>query len=454
MYSVNIVNFARISMIRAALFIFFTAIIAISCSTGKKTTVPKEAVLKSLFDTSTVFSKSLTGFILIDAQTGKSLFGRNQDHYFTPASNTKILTLALSLKLLKDTLAGLKVAESGDSVYFEGTGDPTFLHPSFEVWQPAFHFLKKLPATQKLVLYKGDFPEARFGPGWAWDDFQDNYQPEKSKLPVYGNVITTGFRPPDEFSPVRTAQINPAYFTDSISTEEGSRFIRDEHHNIWYRDHFPPSGERQVPFMTTNIEPLLSDTLGRPVSVTDIDLSHLPWRTINSVPRDTVLRLMMYDSDNFLAEQLLIQASQNATHTMRQDTLIKMAIQSIFTTSATPPRWVDGSGLSRYNLITPDYMAQVLFQLYRSVPEQKLFSYFPAGGMSGTIANLYGNPAGAPYVFAKTGSMSGVYCLSGYILTKSGKVLIFSCLNNNFVGSNRPWKTSIQQLLRVIHENF
>lgn len=441
-------------MIRASLFFIFAAISAISCSTGRKNVVPKENALKTLFDTSTVFSKSFTGFTLMDAQTGKAIFGRNQHNYFTPASNTKILTLAVSLKLLPDSLAGLEVAEANGSVYFKGTGDPTFLHPAFEAWQLAFNYLKNVPVTQKLVFQKVNFEEKRFGTGWAWDDYQDNYQPEKSQLPVYGNVATVSFRPPDENNPTRYALINPAFFKDSISAVEGSPFIRDEHQNIWFREHFPQSGERQVPFRTYNVSALLSDTLGRIVTQTVADLSDLTWRTIHSAPRDTVLRLMMYDSDNFLAEQLLIMASQRATNTMQQDTLIKTAVESIFNTSATPPRWVDGSGLSRYNLMTPGYISQVLYQMYHYVPEQKLFGYFPAGGVSGTISNLYSNPGEKPFVFAKTGSMSGVYCLSGYILTKSGKVLIFSCMNNNFVGSNRPWKKSIGQLLRVIHENF
>jgi D-alanyl-D-alanine carboxypeptidase/D-alanyl-D-alanine-endopeptidase (penicillin-binding protein 4) len=115
---------------------------------------------------------------------------------------------------------------------------------------------------------------------------------------------------------------------------------------------------------------------------------------------------------------------------------------------------VDGSGLSRYNLVTPHYLSTVLKQLFDRTPKEQLFTYFPAGGVRGTISNWYRNPEGSPYVFAKTGSMSGVHCLSGYILTKSGKILIFSFMHNNFVGSNKPWKEEMQRILEWIYLNY
>ena len=139
---------------------------------------------------------------------------------------------------------------------------------------------------------------------------------------------------------------------------------------------------------------------------------------------------------------------------MRQDSVIRLAVNQLFPPSPTPPRWVDGSGLSRYNLITPRYLANVLRQLYNRMPSEKLFTYFPAGGVDGTLKGWYRNPNGTPYVFAKSGSMSGVQCLSGYILTKSGKILIFSFMNNNFVGSGRPWKMAMQEILEGIYNRY
>ena len=137
-----------------------------------------------------------------------------------------------------------------------------------------------------------------------------------------------------------------------------------------------------------------------------------------------------------------------------QDSIVKWSINQAFPPSSTPPRWVDGSGLSRYNLVTPRYLCQVLDQLYHTQNQDRLFSLFPAGGLRGTIKEWYNNDTGKPYIFAKTGSMSGVHCLSGYIVTKSGKILIFSFMHNNFRGSNKAWKIEMQRILAIIWEQY
>ena len=77
----------------------------------------------------------------------------------------------------------------------------------------------------------------------------------------------------------------------------------------------------------------------------------------------------------------------------------------------------------------------------------------PAGGERGTIKSWYGGKE-EPYVFAKTGTLSNKHCLSGYLKTKSGDVLIFSFMNNNYVGSSTPVKEEMQKVLEWIWENY
>ena len=96
----------------------------------------------------------------------------------------------------------------------------------------------------------------------------------------------------------------------------------------------------------------------------------------------------------------------------------------------------------------------MLLKLWREQPHERILSLFPAGGISGTISDWYAGKDGKPYVFAKTGGMGGVQCLSGYVVCNSGKVLIFSFMHNNFVGGSRDWKLEMQRLLEQIHERF
>ncbi len=408
------------------------------------------------YDTSRVFSQSFTGFHLQDAETGEVILSRNSDHYFTPASNIKILTLATCLAVLGDSIPTLRYWEKQGGLYIMGAGDPTFLHERFEAWQPARHFLKNYP-TEGLIIYTSE-PTffKKYGDGWAWDDAQYDYQAERSGFPLYGNCFWVELNP-EKFQ----YEAQPAYFNRLYNTGLFGNG-RAENNNEWAISYYKPAEKRYIPFRTGPqlVADLLQDTLRRPVALgapVDITekLQEEPiWKTLYACPVDTVYKWMMYESDNLFAEQLLIMAAERKIRLLKPDSMIQVAIKEIFPKSAQPPRWVDGSGLSRYNLVTPRYLSQVLQQLYQKHDKTRLFSLFPAGGMRGTIQNWYGAPGEKPFVFAKTGSMSGVHCLSGYIVTDSGKTLIFSFMHNNFVGSNRPWKIEMQRLLQEISDHY
>jgi D-alanyl-D-alanine carboxypeptidase/D-alanyl-D-alanine-endopeptidase (penicillin-binding protein 4) len=74
------------------------------------------------------------------------------------------------------------------------------------------------------------------------------------------------------------------------------------------------------------------------------------------------------------------------------------------------------------------------------------------GGQVGTLKNAY--KSDVPFVFAKTGSLSGVYNQSGYLITKSGRILIFSFMNNNFVGSATKVRVKMSEIVTFLHENY
>ncbi len=172
-----------------------------------------------------------------------------------------------------------------------------------------------------------------------------------------------------------------------------------------------------------------------------------------STPIDTVLRRMMYQSDNFIAEQMLIVCSGVKYDTLAQNGIIQWARDTLLASplmNNQPPRWVDGSGLSRYNLATPQYFTNVLFKLWKEQAHDRLLSLFPTAGAPQTTLDWWQPVPAAPWLFAKTGSMSGVLCMSGYLRTKRGKILIFSFMHNNFVGSGKAWRLEMQRILELV----
>ncbi|MEJ7766805.1 MAG: D-alanyl-D-alanine carboxypeptidase, partial [Chitinophagaceae bacterium] len=159
-------------------YIFFLAACAAPVSVIKKVN-PETLELQSL-------KSAHLGLSVYDVAEDKYLYNYQGDKYFVPASNTKIFTLYAGLKYLGDSLPGIGYEETADTLFIYPTGDPTLLHPDFSR-QPV---IQKLQQTNKTVVaIDNQWQEEAFGSGWSWDDYNDSYMPERSSLPVYGNVV-------------------------------------------------------------------------------------------------------------------------------------------------------------------------------------------------------------------------------------------------------------------------
>ena len=435
------------------LFIFLLLGVALY---AQKSSEKKLAELSQLFNSSDVFPRIFTGFALYDPESQSLVFEKDAEKYYTPASNTKILTFYTALKVLGDSIPALRYIEKGDSVIFWGTGNPLFLHPALPQDSSLLEWLGD--TTRQLFFSTHNFKEERFGPGWAWDDYNDYYQSERSSFPIYGN---TAFFERDSLAEGFVA--HPGYFQGHIAFNprlDNHRPLirRREHTNIFDYNSRALTGlpfSREVPFITAPqiIADLLADTLGRPVQLIDLmNVTPEEAKTLNSPLPDTLYRRLMQDSDNFIAEQLLLACSEKVSGSLNNREVIRYASDSLFRPIPDALVWKDGSGLSRYNLFTPRSIVGVLELIYRELPRERLFNIFPAGGVSGTIKDFYADKK--PYLYAKTGTLSNRHCLSGYLLAKSGRVYIFSFMNNNYLGSPEPVKKEMEVILCFIRDNF
>ncbi len=413
-----------------------TALILIGCASAKKNIFKKiDNTLDSSF-----FDNQFTGFLLIDSQTKDTLYNQNGTKYFTPASNTKIFTLYSSLKLLPDKIPSLKYVSQNDTVYIAGTGDPTLLHPYFND-STAIHFLR---GYANIVLYLKNFQEKKFGPGWSWDDYHWYYSPERSGFPMYGNILT--------LHQTDSLHAFPQYLHDKIVSVDHP-LNREWDKNIFYFDR-TRKDTLEIPFIvdSTLTRELLENALRKKVVLTN-RIPDAEKTVLYSIPSDSVYKRMMWESDNFLAEQLLILASSTLSDTLSGSIVREHILEKHLSDLKQLPRWVDGSGLSRYNLFSPQSMVQVLEKIYADIPRKRLFSIFPSGGVSGTLKDWYGGGT-TPYIYAKSGSLGNNYCLSGYLLTNSGKILIFSFMNNHFRQPTSEVKKRMQKIFENIRDDY
>ena len=112
--------------------------------------------------------------------------------------------------------------------------------------------------------------------------------------------------------------------------------------------------------------------------------------------------------------------------------------------------YADGSGLSRSNVVTPISQVKFLSSLMDDKHFDSYFKSLPIGGQSGTLKSMFRNSDSFGQVFAKTGTLNRVKTLAGYIKTKSGKLLTFSLLINNYSGSVGQVKQKMEKILAPI----
>ncbi len=393
--------------------------------------------------------KDHTGFALYDLEKHKSLYEYKSSHYFTPGSNTKIFTFFSCLALLGDSVPALKYIQHDDSLIFWGTGDPSFLYKEVYDNTRVFSFLKS--TSRSLYFSDRNFQTTNFGPGWAWDDYNDYYSAERSPFPIYGNILSVK-------TVRKKVEVQPPYFRNYLkieNKEEKAKVIRRVESNefVFHQNFSQKEFNADVPFkvapeLTAN---LLTDTLKKMVRLVPKPLSRSA-RTLYSVPVDSLYKVMMQESDNFIAEQLLLMCSQTISDTLRPEIAIRHIKKNFLQDMKDEPRWVDGSGLSRYNLFTPRSLVQLWEKIYQRIPRERLFGLLATGGKSGTIKNWYYGKE--PYIFGKTGSLSNNHCLSGYLVTKKGKTLIFAFMNNNFTATVNDIRRNMENILRSIYESY
>ena len=165
---------------------------------------------------------------------------------------------------------------------------------------------------------------------------------------------------------------------------------------------------------------------------------------------------MLLPSDNHVAEQIMMMISGTLGGDLNVRKGINHVIENYMSDLPDSPNWRDGSGLSRYNLFTPRSVVGLLKKIDEKVNnDELLFDSLPQGGKQGTIRRLYAARDGGPaYVFAKTGTLSNNHCLSGFVITESGRKLLFSFMNNNYVIPTREVQSQMEEILWFIHTNF
>ncbi|MGG9960130.1 D-alanyl-D-alanine carboxypeptidase/D-alanyl-D-alanine-endopeptidase [Ferruginibacter sp. SUN106] len=477
------------------------------CSVSKQ--ISKQANTILLKDSS--ISTGHIGICIYEPATNKYWYNYDATHYFIPASNTKLFTLYAGMKYLGDSLVGLRYNNSTSINNIIPTGDPTFLHPDFRI-QPVFDFLQK---NIKTIAWSKRFINSiwqadALGSGWSWNDYNDDYMAERSPFPIYGNVIDFKLNQDsfyiDPFQGTNNMISYPALYKNKIYQngyevpKRNFYLKRSISENRFYLKQSTSNFSRQtIPFVTNGIytaayilndllyefeynrnikedsvnrltaqqehrdylstlKPKVNSDSVRNVLLVDmvrgslsdyVDLTK--YKIIHSQPSDSLFKPMMHRSDNFFAEQTLLMASNEHLGYMNDEKIIDTVLKTDLKDVPQRPKWVDGSGLSRYNLFTPKSFVYILNKMQNEFGLARMKNILATGG-EGTLANYFKKDAG--FIYAKTGTLSNNCALSGYLITNKGKLLIFSILANNYITGATPIRRAAERFLEGIREKY
>jgi len=433
------------------------------------------------------FSNAHWGILIVDPESHDTLYARNAGKLFMPASNMKILTSATALTQLgpdyryRTTFAARGPVSdgtlSGDLLVI-GRGDPSVSdHMLHDAMSPLRVMADSIAArgirhiTGRIVAAGDAFPDAVFGFGWSWDDFEDSYSAPIDELLFnegFSEIHVRGGDHPGDpvqavVAPARTVPVVRIRATTSARPSVDSA-ARRRHTLLVHKDSttWEVTLEGEIgPRDTATIEVTHHDPgvaylaavrealRDKGITIDEGAGSTSSARidtlaTLSSPPLREILKALMKPSQNQIAEMLFRTVALQAVGTGRADSARAVVERQIAQWGVVPSEAVvrDGSGLSRYDYISPRTAVRVLDAMRRSPDFQVYYDALPIGGVDGTIrGRMKGTPAEGN-VHAKTGSVAQARSLSGYVTTADHHMLIFSFLCNN-------WTVPVRSVERV-----
>jgi D-alanyl-D-alanine carboxypeptidase/D-alanyl-D-alanine-endopeptidase (penicillin-binding protein 4) len=405
------------------------------------------------------------------------LFERDPDKAFLPASNMKLLTAAATLAALggdfryeTQVLAEAKIDAPGrlaGDLFLRGAGDPSLDYDDLAdlAGQLAQRGLKQVAG--RVIGDDSAFPDAPLGEGWSWDDLPWYYAMEVSALSLGRNQVDVIVRPADKAGQPALVEVKPAndYFqvvNRAVTTEAGTkpsiRYDRPLGHPAMEVSGNVPCGAEPISqgcsvphpalyaatVFTAKLRERGIEVLGEPQTGPtpppapplrgEGGKRPVSLAAVQSAPLRELLPRLNKHSDNLYAELFLRTLGQRhaGTGTARHGGEGIVAFLQGLGLDTTALRVADGSGLSRFNLVSPRLLVGVLRALAQHPEAEAFYASLPIAGVDGTLAGrMKGTPA-AGNVHAKTGYLSQVSSLSGYVTTADGHILAVSILTNNF----------------------
>jgi serine-type D-Ala-D-Ala carboxypeptidase/endopeptidase (penicillin-binding protein 4) len=415
------------------------------------------------------------------------LYLHDGDRLFTPASNAKLLTAVAALDLLGANrrfstdlrMRGiLRDSVLHGNLFLVAGGAPDLSTGDIARLAARVRSLGVTNISGNLVLDASLFDSVAFGPGWMWDEGPYAFNAPINAFMLNGNTLEVAVRPGRSSGDTVSVSVSPptgacpvsiSAVTCTTTTECPRLQIRRDNTTLTVTGTMRPRAKPVIRWRTvpdpveyagrTLHSELLKAGIGIEGTLQRGTCPDSGVRTIarmRSATVDVLVRNFLKSSTNIIGETLVKQCGVQSDGQGTWESglcAIRRSLAERRGLDSTEYRLADGSGLSRYTLVSPRQIARLLAVTagdFRTGPE--LMSALPIAGTDGTLRWRMRGMRGE--VRAKTGTMSGVSSLSGYLRTEKGDILAFSVLVNGFLGPAREFREMQDELIGVLRRDM
>jgi serine-type D-Ala-D-Ala carboxypeptidase/endopeptidase (penicillin-binding protein 4) len=454
-------------------------------------------------DTDDLLKNSTWGVMVSEASTGNTIASHNEHLLLTPASLMKSITTGVGyLQLGANFRFVTKLEYSGnigsDSVLhgkliIVAGGDPTICCYRWAETHPEVVFgffaskLKSMGINKidgPIVLDKSIFDDQQVSPGWFWGDMGNYFGAGASALAYNENIVHFWLRSGDSIgAPTIIDSIYPKlpnmefrnYVISAASnTGDNANVYSAPNGTVIELRGTIPAGKSSFLLKGSNFIPestfgnALNEFLDSNGIATTSKFEIIDHRT----PPDTSLQKILIASYYSPTYNTIASFTNKVSHNMFAEAILKQlgyrrfgigsyysGVRAIdialakYGITQSEMINVDGSGLSKNDLITPAFICKFLRMMYKTDAYKKFYSSLPEAGESGTIGGMFKGTAAAHNLRAKSGSIERVRSYGGYVTNRKGKLLTFAIIVNNFNERQNLIKGQLEKLMIAIAES-
>ena len=420
----------------------------------------------------TKISKGSVLFSLKDISTGKTIKELNKDVQVSPASTQKILTYLSSLSTLgEDYNFSTKLYKTKTGDYYIKLGaDPYLLAGNLDTLVSKIE-VPKDEALKNLYIDDTILDNNNWGEGWQWDDCLNTHMPKFGAYNIDGNLYTIVVKPTviDTPASIFTEIFYPTVFINkTITSKLNNNVTITKEDNDISPDALTVSGDVEhttkikvpVNYLRRYFILRLEDAFKENdiIYTGKYEKAKTPANAelIAQIdhPIETATTDVLKNSNNLVAETVFKlaggkYAKNSGTHSNAMAMFNNYCSENKIDCSNI--RLTDGSGVSKNNLVTADFMTDYLVSTARRYDYEKLTEILPTSG-EGTLKNRI--PMLKDKIHAKTGTLSNISGITGYIDTENGNTYAFAIYVNDGKSSESDKKFLEDIILREIYKKL